>query len=97
MNIVWEQISMTESTGMYTIKHDYTREVNGEQIHYTETVEAVTAAIDSYLQSREGNRHDLYDMICNDAADFKEFIFSNAPHGSFTITFKRGEAASAAE
>lgn len=93
MNIIWEDITMEESTGMYTITHNYTKEINGRQTHYTETVEAVTEAIDMYLQSRQGNRHDLYDMIRNDTSDFKEFIWSNAPYGAFAITFKRGEAA----
>lgn len=97
MNPEWEQISVTESAGRYTIKHDYTREVNGQQAYYTDTVEADRAAIDMYLQSREGDIYDLYDMIRNDSTDFKEYIYNHAPQGTFLITFKRGAAANAAE
>lgn len=97
MNTTWEQISMKESAGRYTIRHDYAREVNGKQVFYTETVEADRIAIDMYLQSREGDIYDLYDMIRNDSTDFKEYIYNHAPQGTFLITFKRGEAANAAE
>lgn len=89
---VKEQISVAELDGRYTITHDYTREVNGQETYYTDTIETDRVAIDMYLQSREGDIYDLYDKIQNDSKDFKAYILNHAPQGTFSSTFKRGEA-----